>query len=152
MYDLSIRVPLVVYDPRAPREARVLVKHDMALNVDLGPTMMDLAGAPIPSLVQGRSLKPLLGRAAPAWRTEIFCEELWDHPEIPRSECIRTDRWKYIQYPAHPEHIELFDLRDDPDEKRNLAKDPRFAKELAELRARCNARILALLADQAKFE
>jgi arylsulfatase A-like enzyme len=152
MYDLSIRVPLVVYDPRAPREARGLVKHDMALNVDLGPTMMDLAGAPIPSLVQGRSLKPLLGRAAFAWRTEIFCEELWDHPEIPRSECIRTDRWKYIQYPAHPEHIELFDLRDDPDEKRNLAKDPRFAKELAELRARCNARILALLADQAKFE
>jgi len=152
MYDLSIRVPLVVYDPRAPRDARGLVKHHLALNIDLGPTIMDLAGAAIPSLAQGRSLKPLPGRAASAWRNEIFCEELWDHPEIPRSECLRTDRWKYIQYPSHPEYIELFDLKEDPDERRNIAKEPRFAKELAELRARCNARILALLADQAKFK
>jgi len=152
MYDLSIRVPLVVCDPRAPRESRGLVKHDLALNIDLGPTMLDLAGAPIPALAQGKSLRPLLGRGTPAWRSEIFCEELWDHPEIPRSECIRTDRWKYIQYPAHPEYIELFDLKDDPDEKRNLAADPRTARELSELRARCNERIRALLADQAKFK
>ena len=152
MYDLSIRVPLIVHDPRAARAARGRVRDDMVLNVDLGPTMMDLAGAPIPALAQGRSLKPLLGRATPPWRTEIFCEELWDNPEIPQSECVRTDRWKYIQYPKHPEYVELFDLRADPDEKRNLANDPRFARELADLRARCGARIKALLADQAKFK
>jgi arylsulfatase A-like enzyme len=152
MYDLSIKVPLVIYDPRAPREARGLVKNDMVLNIDLSPTMMDLAGVAIPSLAQGRSLKPLLGRTAPAWRTEIFCEELWDHPEIPQSECVRTDRWKYIQYPKHPEYVELFDLRSDPDEKENLAGDPRFARELADLRTRCNRRIKDLLDDQAKFK
>ncbi len=151
MYDLSIRVPLIVYDPRAPRESRGMVKRDLVLNIDLGPTMLDLAGAPIPALAQGKSLRPLLGRGTPAWRSEIFCEELWDHPEIPRSECVRTDRWKYIQYPAHPEYIELFDLKDDPDEKRNLAADPRCARELSKLRARCNDRIRALVADRAKF-
>ena len=68
MYEPSIRVPLVVFDPRAPRESRGLVKRDLVLNIDLGPTLMDLAGVPIPSQAQGRSLKPLLGRRTPAWR------------------------------------------------------------------------------------
>jgi arylsulfatase A-like enzyme len=151
MYDLSIRVPLVVFDPRAPRESRDLVKRDMVLNIDLGPTLMDMAGIAVPPQVQGRSLRPLLGRRRPAWRTEIFCEELWDHPEIPRSECVRTERWKYIQYPAHPEYVELFDLADDPDEKRNLAGDPKYDRVLAELRKRCGRTIRELLDDQAKF-
>jgi arylsulfatase A-like enzyme len=152
MYDLSIRVPLVVYDPRAPRASRGLVKRDLVLNIDLGPTLMDLAGIAVPPQVQGRSLRPLLGRRTPAWRTEIFCEELWDHPEIPRSECVRTERWKYIQYPAHPEYVELFDLANDPDEKRNLAGDPGHARVLAELRERCGRTIKDLLDDQAKFK
>jgi len=152
MYEPSIRVPLVAFDPRAPRESRGLVKRDLVLNIDLGPTLMDLAGVPIPSQAQGRSLKPLLGRRAPAWRSQIFCEELWDHPEIPRSECVRTERWKYIQYPGHPEYVELFDLAADPDEKRNLAADPGHARVLADLRERCGRTIRELLNDQAKFK
>jgi arylsulfatase A-like enzyme len=152
MYEPSIRVPLVVYDPRAPRANRGLVKRDMVLNIDLGPTLMDLAGVPIPSQAQGRSLKPLLGRRRPAWRAEIICEELWDHPEIPRSECVRTERWKYVQYPAHPEYVELFDLANDPDEKKNLAGDPGNARVLAELRERCDRTIQRLLDDQTKFK
>ena len=152
MYDLSIRVPLVVYDPRAPRRLRGLVRRDMVLNVDLGPTLMDLAGAAVPSQAQGRSLKPLLGRGAPDWRSEVFCEELWDHPEIPRSECVRTDRWKYIQYPAHPEYVELFDLAADPDERTNLAGDPAQARIRAGLRERCGRTIRRLLDDQTVFK
>jgi arylsulfatase A-like enzyme len=151
MYDLSIRVPLIVYDPRATRPDRGLVRRDMVLNVDLGPTLMDLAGIAVPPQAQGRSLRPILGRKKPAWRTEIFCEELWDHPEIPRSECVRTERWKYIQYPAHPEYVELFDLAADPDEKRNLAGDPDHDRVLTELRERCGRTIRRLLDDQAKF-
>jgi arylsulfatase A-like enzyme len=152
MYEPSIRVPLVVYDPRAPRGSRGLVKRDLVLNVDLGPTLMDLARVPIPSQAQGRSLRPLLGRGMQAWRSEIFCEELWDHPEIPRSECVRTERWKYIQYPGHPEYVELFDLAADPDEKRNLAGDPGHARVLTELRERCSRTIRELLDDQAKIK
>jgi arylsulfatase A-like enzyme len=152
MYDLSIRVPLVVCDPRAPRANRGLVRRDMVLNIDLGPTLMDLAGIAVPPQAQGRSLRPLLGRRRPAWRSEIFCEELWDHPDIPRSECVRTERWKYIQYPAHPEYVELFDLAGDPDEKRNLAGDPDHDRVLAELRERCGRTIRSLLDDQAAFK
>jgi arylsulfatase A-like enzyme len=152
MYEPSIRVPLVVYDPRAPRESRGLVKRDLVLNIDLGPTLMDLARVAVPSQAQGRSLKPLLRRRRPAWRSEVFCEELWDHPDIPRSECVRTERWKYIQYAGHPEYVELFDLANDPDEKRNLAGDPRHARVLAELRGRCGQTIGRLLDDQTRFK
>lgn len=151
MYEPSIRVPLIVFDPRAPLRNRGLVRRDLVLNIDLGPTLLDMAGVPIPSHVQGRSLRPLLGRGTPAWRSEIFCEELWDHPEIPRSECVRTERWKYIQYPTHPEYVELFDLVKDPDEKKNLAGDPAHARVLAALRERCGRWIRTLLEDQTKF-
>ncbi len=151
MYDLSIRVPLVVYDPRAPREARGTVRREMVLNVDLGPTMLDLAGAGIPPGVQGASLRPLLGPGTPEWRKQIFCEELWDHPEIPRSECVRTERWKFIRYPRHPEYVELFDVRQDPDEKRNRAGEPALAAVQAELRADADGWIRRLSEARSRF-
>ena len=91
----------------------------------------------------------LLGRATVL---KLNDEELWDHPEIPRSECVRTERWKYIQYPGHPEYVELFDLAADPDEKRNLAGDPGHARVLAELRERCSRTIREFLDDQAKIK
>jgi arylsulfatase A-like enzyme len=145
MYDLSINVPLVVYDPRAPREDRGLVNPGLVLNIDLAPTILDFAGVAASPLIQGKSLRPLLGRKAPAGRREIFCEELWDHPEIPRSECVRTSGWKFIRYPEHPDYVELFDLRADPQEKRNLAGEARHAAVLAELRGACDRWIRELL-------
>jgi arylsulfatase A-like enzyme len=152
MYDLSINVPLIVHDPRAPRQDRGLVKRDLTLNIDLAPTIMDFAGVAIPSLIQGSSLRPLLGRRTPAWRSEIFCEELWDHPEIPRSECVRTKDWKFIRYPQHPEYVELFDLQTDPDEKQNRAGDPRQAAVLAEMRGSCDRWIRELLEARKKIQ
>ncbi len=152
MYDLSINVPLIVYDPRAPRRNRGLVKKDMILNIDLAPTIMDFAGAGIPSLIQGASLRPLLGRKRLAWRTEIFCEELWDHPEIPQSECVRTERWKFIRYPKHPEYVELFDLQVDPQEKCNLAGDPRHEAVLGEMGENCDRWIRELIDARKKFQ
>ena len=152
MYDLSINVPLIVYDPRAPRGDRGLVKKDMILNIDLAPTIMDFAGIRTPFLIQGKSLRPLLSRKAPAWRTEIFCEELWDHPEIPQSECVRTESWKFIRYPKHPEYLELFDLQADPQEKCNLADDPRCKAVLAALGENCDRWIRELIDARKKFQ
>ena len=152
MYDLSINVPLIVFDPRASRDDRGLVRRELVLNVDLPATLLDLAGAPLPEAIQGRSLRPLLGRVRPAWREEIFCEELWDNPEIPQSECVRTDRWKYIQYPRHPEYVELFDLEEDPQEKRNLAGDKGQRARLEDFRERRRKWIERLVAERERFQ
>ena len=151
MYDLSIKVPLIIFVPRAPRENRSLVRKELVLNVDLPATILDLAGARVPGAMQGRSLRPLLSRSRPAWRGEIFCEELWDNPEIPQSECVRTDRWKYIQYPKHPDYSELFDLLNDPQEKHNLAGEARYGVTLQGLRDRRRRWIRRLVEAQRRF-
>jgi arylsulfatase A-like enzyme len=151
MYEPSINVPLIVHDPRATREDRGLVKDVMTLNIDLPATIMDFAGIKPSPLAQGRSLRPLLGRRTPHWRSEIFCEELWDHPEIPQSECVRTERWKFIRYPKHTEYVELFDLKSDPDEKHNLAGDPRHGADLAKMRERCDRWIKQLVEARRDF-
>jgi len=152
MYDLSIRVPLIIYDPRAPRKNRGLLRKESTINVDLPATILDLAGVTIPAEFQGRSLKPLLRGEKQVWRNEIFCEELWDHLEIPQSECVRTDRWKYIQYPQHPEYVELFDLRADPDEKYNLARMPQYRATIEDLRTHCQRWIQQLMEARKKFQ
>ncbi|MGC9057273.1 MAG: sulfatase family protein [Candidatus Saccharicenans sp.] len=152
MYDLSIRVPLIIYDPRLSKENRGLLRKELVLNIDLPATILDLARVPIPGKYQGRSLKPLLGRRKPIWRNEIFCEELWDNPEIPQSEGVRTDRWKYIQYPKHPEYVELFDLKNDPQEKQNLARMTQYQPTLEELKSHCQHWIQQLIEDRKKFQ
>jgi arylsulfatase A-like enzyme len=124
----------------------------LTLNVDLPATLLDFAGVKAPAAIQGRSLKPLFGRAKSAWRSEIFCEELWDHPEIPQSEGVRTDRWKYIQYPKHPDYVELFDLEADPQEKHNLAGEACYGARLEELRERCRRWIRDLVEARKKFQ
>ncbi len=98
-YDLSIRVPLVVYDPRVEDRLRGSTPSLFALNVDLAPTLLDLAGVEVPATMQGRSLAPLLVGEAPAdWRTDFFVEHLFDHPEIPKHEGVRGERFKYARY------------------------------------------------------
>ncbi|MBC7350393.1 MAG: sulfatase [Candidatus Aminicenantes bacterium] len=152
MYDLSIKVPLIIYDPRAQEGSHGLVRKELVLNIDIPATILDLAGLPVPDKYQGLSLKPLLGHGKKDWRKEIFCEELWDNPEIPQSECVRTDRWKYIQYPRHPEYVELFDLQTDPQEKHNLARLPQYQTILEELHRHCLKWIQRLVEDRKKFQ
>ena len=144
MHDLSIRVPLIVYDPRRAKEKFRPVRNEMVLNVDVAPTILDLAGLDIPKIMQGRSLMPLMRDEKIDWRTKVFCEHLLDHPEIPQSECIRTDRWKYIRYPQHLDFEELYDLEEDPSEKNNLADDQRYRTVLLDLQRLCEQKIHSL--------
>jgi arylsulfatase A-like enzyme len=142
MYEESIRVPLIIYDPALPASARGRVVNALTLNLDLAPTLLDLAGLPAPSAMQGKSLVPLLrGDASPAdARTEMFYEHHTLPAKIPPSEGVRTERWSYLQWVNEvPLVEELYDLRDDPLQTRNLAGDERFAAILAGLRARTAA-------------
>jgi arylsulfatase A-like enzyme len=137
MHEESIRLPLVIYDPRLPEKTRGRNVSRIALNVDVAPTILDLAGIDIPASMQGRSLQPLLADEQTEWREDFLYEHRFTHPQIPTTEGVRTGRWKYTRYTSiDPVFEELFDLQADPREERNLADDPQFAKQKQTLRDR----------------
>ena len=145
MHDLSIRVPLIIYDPRRSEKDRGQVLQKMALNIDVTPTILDLAGVSIPEMYQGRSLLPIMRGDNTDWRSEILTEHLWDsNPDIPQTEAVRTEQWKYIRYPKHPDFEELYDLEADPNESNNLVGESRYHDKLRELRKKCDRKIQAL--------
>ncbi len=123
-YEESLRIPLLVRCPRLGNGAAVIDK--MALNIDLAPTLLDLANVPIPPQMQGLSWKPLLEGKAPAdWRKAWFyCYFFENRFGTPMTTAVRTETAKLIRYPGHPEWTELFDLAADPFELRNLYGDP----------------------------
>lgn len=143
-YEESLRVPLVIHDPRAPAAARGRVAREMALNVDLPATFLDWAGVERPAGYEGRSLAPLVRGETPAdWRRHFFCEHLDLAPTL-TWEGVRGERWVYARYfDQRPAHEFLHDLGADPDELRNLASDPAAAGALREMRALCDAEMAA---------
>lgn len=136
-HEESIRVPLIIYDPRAAEEHRGLKRSDFTLNIDIAPTILDFADVPVPKRMQGRSLAPLTRGQAPKWRTDFFYEHLFGHPAIPKSEALRTGRYKYARYIDYS-YEELYDLQNDPHETTNLADKPEHAELLTKLRNRCD--------------
>ena len=138
-YEQSIRVPLVVFDPRLPQAARGRVVDPMALNVDLPATFLDWAGVDVPDVYQGRSLAGIVKGSAPKdWRKEFFCEHVSLAPTI-TWEGVRGERYVYARYfDQKPVYEFLHDLEEDPDQLKNLAGDPDHAELLARLRAHCD--------------
>ena len=138
MYEESIRLPMVIFDPRRPKELRGKSCDAMTLNIDLAPTMLAEAGVPIPPRMQGKSVLPLLMDERPGgWRTEFFYEHHFGPKIIPPSEGVRSEKWAYIHWlPPNPESEELYDMEADPNESKNLAVQPDHAAVLSELRTR----------------
>jgi arylsulfatase A-like enzyme len=140
MYEESIRVPMIV---RYPRKALAGHKVDaMALNIDIAPTILDFAGVPVPATMDGRTLRPILEGKPTDWRSFFFYEHHFHArnmaPEgaIPRTEGIRTSDWKYITYIDEKiPYEELYDLKNDPFEERNLATDPRWSNKLRDMKS-----------------
>jgi choline-sulfatase len=136
-FEESLRVPLIICDPRVPADRRGQVVDALAVNLDVPATIIDCAGLPIPENYQGRSLKPIIADKKPAdWRTETFHEHFAVRNQIPAFEGIRTERFKYARYFDHGPYEFLHDLKNDPDEIVNLASDPAHADTLKSLRER----------------
>ncbi|MBA7539905.1 Bifunctional sulfatase/alpha-L-rhamnosidase [subsurface metagenome] len=126
MYDNSIRVPLIVYDPRVKKHRDV---EEMALNIDVPATILDLAGIEKPEPWQGKSLVPIVnGQQKSIQRDTILIEHLWEFDHIPPSEGVRTADWKYFRYVNDKSAEELYYLVSDPQETINLAADPGHQK------------------------
>jgi arylsulfatase A-like enzyme len=140
-YSDSIRVPLLIAGPAiTPR-----VETGIALNIDLAPTLLDLAGRTIPPEMHGRSLLPLLRDSRTAWR-DVFVYECLDSygGTQPMMGAISKD-WSLIQTWENRAAIpagavpfaELYDRKSDPAESRNVAADP----SRASIRARLESEI-----------
>ena len=127
-YDESLRIPFLVRYPKLA--AAGSTRDEMVINIDIAPTFLDLAGVPVPSQMQGRSLKPLLaGEKNPDWRKAWFYEYFYERGFGPPTIlAVRTDAHKIIKYPGHDDWTELFDLKADPYEKNNLYADPAAAE------------------------
>lgn len=134
MYEPSLRVPLLVSGPGVKAGA---VSEQFALNNDYAPTFLELAGLPVPPDMQGRSLLPLLRGEAPAdWRKTMYYRYYHD-PGDHNTRAhygVRSDTHKLIYY-FKKDAWELFDLKSDPNELRNIADDPKAAGKLAEMKA-----------------
>jgi arylsulfatase A-like enzyme len=133
-HELSIRVPLLIYDPRSPGGGAR--REEVALSIDIAPTILDLVGVAVPEAMQGHSLRPVLEGTTPDdWQTEFFYEHNLNIKTIPKSEGVRTPNWKYAVYhEATPVYEELYDLQNDPDESTNLVASAEHQKILREMR------------------
>ncbi len=137
MYDASIRIPLIIYDPRNTKPSQI---DAMVLNIDIAQTMLDIAGINAPKNYQGKSLVPFLKNGnIGSDRKSILVEHLWTLTDIPSSEGIRTEQWKYFRYRLIKAPEELYDLKNDPLEKNNLAGNTKYANILTKLRKQCDA-------------
>jgi arylsulfatase len=137
-YEQALRIPLIVWDPRAPARTRGTTRDQLVLNLDIAPTVVAAAGLPVPATMQGQNFSPLyLVEKAPAWRGEFFYEHptITSRDRIPSSQGVIRRDWKYVYWPEF-EYEQLFDLTKDPDEIRNLALEPAFEKDRAAARTK----------------
>ena len=110
--------------------------------IDVPPTLLDIAGLPIPSQMQGRSLVKLVGGNQPSWPDDVFVQI----SESQTGRAVRTSKWKYgvdsvphgTSTPHADQYVEqyLYDLEADPYELTNLAGKPEFADVATEMQGR----------------
>ncbi|MBU6302451.1 MAG: sulfatase [Verrucomicrobia bacterium] len=145
-HEASLRIPLIVRAPGLPA-GRTIAQQ--VLTVDTAPSLLELCGAAPLSGIHGRSWVRLATEGDPSWRTSWFYHYNYEKqfPYTPNVRAIRTDDWKYIHYPTGAggpdKHLaELYDLKNDPGETKNLIADPAQSARIGALGAEL-ARLMA---------
>lgn len=120
MYEPSIRVPCFVHCPALIPQPRV--DERMVLNIDLGPTFLDVAGLPPSASMHGNSFLPLIEGKETNWRKAFVYEYFVDPPapQTPTTFGLRTETHSYMTYPGVWDQYELYDLEHDPHQTHNL--------------------------------
>lgn len=135
MYEESLRMPLLV---RYPKEVKAGSINDcIVLNLDFGPTFLDFAGVPKPADMQGRSIRKILqGKTPRDWRTSMYYH-YYEYPavhSVKRHYGVRTKRYKLIHFYNNIDEWELYDLKKDPKEMKNVYNEPAYAGIVKELK------------------
>lgn len=149
LHEHSIRVPLIIYDPRQPQSTRSKTYSKLVLSVDVTPTILSLAGVYIPDGYHGESLTTFYNQAPGEWRSSIFLEHrLEGNPLLIKTDGIRDNTWKFIRYDDHPNYIELYNHKDDPNETVNLAFDEKYYKMVRHYESLCDSAVNIFMADR----
>lgn len=133
LFEQSTRAPLIVAGPGVSAKGRPSPR--IVEFLDLYPTLVALAGVPSPAGLQGRSFVPLLQNPTGSW----------DHPALSQVRrggaannfmgySVRTAEWRYTEWDGGAQGVELYDERDDPGERKNLATDPKLQRKAAEMK------------------
>ena len=138
MYEESLKMPLIVKWPGVTDPGSK--NHDLVQNLDYAQTFLEMAGAPQPDDMQGKSMVPLLKGQTPkdpsAWRSAIYYH-YYEYPsvhQVPRHYGIRTQTHKLMKFYQFGEEWEMYDLENDPDELTNIYGKAEHAKVQAELK------------------
>jgi arylsulfatase A-like enzyme len=120
MYEESMRVPFLAWCPGLIKPGSII--KELIQNIDIAPTVMDLAGLKTPDHMDGQSFLPILQGKNISWRDAAFYEYYWERnfPHTPTTHGVRTNRYKYIHYHGIWDVDELYDLQNDPEEMSNL--------------------------------
>ncbi len=121
-YEASMRVPLLAYAPSLIKKPAVI--KEVVANIDIAPTILEAAGLQAPGYMDGKSLFPLLKGGSIKWRDVLLYEYYWERnfPQTPTMHAIRGERYKYIHYLGIWDTDELYDLKEDPFEIKNLIR------------------------------
>jgi len=128
LFDIGAKVPFIVRAPGLSKSGTT--SEAMVELIDVYPTLADLAGLPAPKHLQGTSLRPLLGHPERLGKKKFSYSVVTRGPKL--GYALRNQNWRYGKW---PDGEELYNLRNDPEEKRNLAGKPHVADRLKEFRA-----------------
>ncbi len=134
MYEESLQTPLLLKYPREIEPGRV--SEALVLNLDIGPTLLDLAGIEIPRSFQGRSLRPLFRSEKGEWRDAVYYQYYEQVFGVPAHYGVRTDRYKLIRFNTNPPSWEFYDLAHDPKEMNNLYDEEEYDEIIQRLKQR----------------
>ena len=137
LYDLTSKIPCFIYDPRLPEGKKGIEIKKLVSSLDIPTTILDYAGIENTEEMTGNSLVPLIEDNTSNWREELFLESLFTLRDNPFCEGIRLGNWKYVRmydgvtpynethlnfHSRSPDYEQLFNLKDDPEEKNNLVE------------------------------
>ncbi len=139
MYEESMRVPLLAYAPGLISPSTRI--PDLIQNIDIAPTILELAGIKTPDDMDGRSFLPQLKGEESDWRDRVFYEYFWERPfpHTPTVFGVRTNKYKYMTFHGIWDIDELYDIENDPEEKHNLIKNPKHQELIKDLNRRVYA-------------
>jgi arylsulfatase A-like enzyme len=135
-YEESLRVPMIIYDPRRPTSETGQTSDKMALNIDIPATILNYTGISQPDPYQGKSLLPIVNHEnVNNWRKSFFCEHRMEHEQIPKYVGIRSERYVYASYyEQNPPYEYLHDLEKDPDQLQNFVSHDAYQDILEDMR------------------